>query len=331
MKIETLKRKALGISLIAMPFLLFAGFVLHPHLFKMEPLETVEQLVGRFHNNPLYHYGHLIVTFAVPVIMIVSLGIMALLKSKGKAFGFWGGIITMFGAFILAVDKGALCLVLSAFDTLPENEFQQFVPFLKVIVNKEKFWSIIEEVKTDSNGNNRKLTGNFKKRLNCLSNKDLLHFQFIYEIYETAVISAPSNLIWTALFLMNGGVYSNTYNFAGWLIIQGKDIYMNALLNADTLAEAYTPENTYEYNRLRFLAAELYKEKTKLKIRAFQKIEHEFWEKQEIKQEATEIKNEITYSTVKRDRNWKISDLEMILPNLYKKSIEKEIASNKNK
>ncbi len=137
MKIETLKRKALGISLIAMPFLLFAGFVLHPHLFKMEPLETVEQLVGRFHNNPLYHYGHLIVTFAVPVIMIVSLGIMALLKSKGKAFGFWGGIITMFGAFILAVDKGALCLVLSAFDTLPENEFQQFVPFLKVIVNKE--------------------------------------------------------------------------------------------------------------------------------------------------------------------------------------------------
>ncbi len=198
-------------------------------------------------------------------------------------------------------------------------------------MNKEKFWSIIEEVKTDSNGNNRKLTGNFKKRLNCLSNEDLLHFQFIYEIYETAVISVPSNLIWTALFLMNGGVYSNTYNFAGWLIIQGKDIYMNALLNADTLAEAYTPENTYQYNKLRFLAAELYKEKTKLKIRAFQKIEHEFWEKQEIKQEATEIKNEITYSTVKRDRNWKISDLEMILPNLYKKSIEKEIASNKNK
>ena len=41
-----------------------------------------------------------------------------------------------FGAFILAVDKGALCLVLSAFDTLPEAQFQEFVPFLSVIVNK---------------------------------------------------------------------------------------------------------------------------------------------------------------------------------------------------
>jgi hypothetical protein len=57
-------------------------------------------------------------------------------KAKAKALGFWGGIIGLFGAFILAVDKGALCLVLSAFDTLPEAQFQEFVPFLSVIVNK---------------------------------------------------------------------------------------------------------------------------------------------------------------------------------------------------
>ncbi len=137
MKIEIIKRKAFGISLIAMPALLLVGFVLHPHLFRMEPLETVEQLVGRFHNNPYYHIGHLIVTFAVPVIMVVVFSVMGLLQSKGKAYGFWGGVIALFGAFILAVDKGALCLVLSAFDTLPETEFQQFVPFLSVMVNKE--------------------------------------------------------------------------------------------------------------------------------------------------------------------------------------------------
>ncbi len=137
MKIETIKRKAFGISLITTPVLLFIGFSLHPHLFRMEPIETVEQLVGRFHNNPIYHIGHLIVTFTVPVIMIYVLGIMSLLKSKGKVYGFWGGIIALFGAFILAVDKGALCLVLSAFDTLPESEFQQFAPFLRVIVEKD--------------------------------------------------------------------------------------------------------------------------------------------------------------------------------------------------
>lgn len=137
MKIETIKRKAFGVSLIATPVLLFIGFSLHPHLFRMEPLETVEQLVGRFHNNPVYHIGHLIVTFTVPVIMIYVFGIMSLLQSKGKVYGFWGGIIALFGAFILAVDKGALCLVLSAFDTLSEVEFQQFAPFLRVVVEKD--------------------------------------------------------------------------------------------------------------------------------------------------------------------------------------------------
>ena len=36
----------------------------------------------------------------------------------------------------MAVDKGALCLVMSAFDTLPEAQFKEFVPFLSVILNK---------------------------------------------------------------------------------------------------------------------------------------------------------------------------------------------------
>jgi len=137
MKIEELKRTAFGVSIIATPVLLFIGFILHPDLFKMQPLNTVEQLVGRFHNNPLYHYGHLLVTFTVPVIMVYVYGISNLPQAKGKAYGFWGGVIALFGAFILAVDKGALCLVMSAFDTLPEAEFQQFVPFLRVVVNKD--------------------------------------------------------------------------------------------------------------------------------------------------------------------------------------------------
>jgi hypothetical protein len=114
-----------------------AGFLMHPNLLKLEALQTVEQLVGRFHNQPIFHIGHLIVMFAVPVIMIALINIMNVLHGNGKRLGFWGGIIGLFGAFILAVDKGALCLVLSAFDTLPEDQFKVFVPFLSVIVNKE--------------------------------------------------------------------------------------------------------------------------------------------------------------------------------------------------
>jgi hypothetical protein len=137
MKIETIKKKGFAISVIAFPVMLLTGFIMHPDLQKMEALQTVEQLVGRFHNQPIYHIGHLIVMFAVPVIMISLISFMNVLQGTGKLLGFWGGIIGLFGAFILAVDKGALCLVLSAFDTLPEAKFQEFVPFLSVIVNKE--------------------------------------------------------------------------------------------------------------------------------------------------------------------------------------------------
>jgi hypothetical protein len=116
--------------------MLLAGFLMHPNLLKLEALQTVEQLVRRFHNQQVYHIGHLIVMFTVPVIMISLISFMNVLQGKGKQLGFWGGITGLFGAFILAVDKGALCLVLSAFDTLPEAQFQEFVPNLSVIVNK---------------------------------------------------------------------------------------------------------------------------------------------------------------------------------------------------
>lgn len=136
MKIETIRKKGFAISIIAFPVMLLTGFLMHPNLLKLEALQTVEQLVGRFHNQPIFHIGHLIVMFAVPVIMIALISFMNVLQGKGKQLGFWGGIIGLFGAFILAVDKGALCLVLSAFDTLPEAKFQEFVPYLSVIVNK---------------------------------------------------------------------------------------------------------------------------------------------------------------------------------------------------
>lgn len=141
--IEVIRQKGFALSIILYPLMLFIGFVTHPNLLAMEPLFTVEQLVNRFHNNPMYHYGHLIVTFTVPVTIIYFIGTMNLLQGKGKKYGFWGGVLGVFGAFILAVDKGALCLTMSAFDTLPEADFQNFTPYLEVIVNKAGFLWIV--------------------------------------------------------------------------------------------------------------------------------------------------------------------------------------------
>jgi len=134
--LETVKKRGFDFSIILFPLMLLTGFLMHPNLLEMKPLQTAEQLVERFHNNAIYHIGHLIVLFAVPFIIIVMVGIMNLLQGKGKKLGFWGGVIGIFGAFILAVDKGALCLVLSSFDTIPNNQFVELIPYLQVIVDK---------------------------------------------------------------------------------------------------------------------------------------------------------------------------------------------------
>ena len=136
MKIDLIRQKGYALSIILFPLMLFIGFITHPNLLAMEPLHTVEQLLSRFHNNPMYHYGHLLVTFAVPVTIVYFVGTMNLLVGKGKKYGFWGGVLGVFGAFILAVDKGALCLTMSAFETLPEEQFVTIDPCLQVIVSK---------------------------------------------------------------------------------------------------------------------------------------------------------------------------------------------------
>jgi len=70
MKIDTIKKKGFAISLIAFPLMLLVGFLMHPDILSFEPLQNVEQLVGRFHNQPVYHFGYLIVMFTVPLIMV---------------------------------------------------------------------------------------------------------------------------------------------------------------------------------------------------------------------------------------------------------------------
>ncbi|MCD7900750.1 MAG: hypothetical protein LUH22_13010 [Bacteroides sp.] len=136
MKIETIKSKGFAISIMLFPLMLLTGFLMHPDLLEMKMLHTAQDLVDRFHNNQLYHIGHFIVMMAVPLIIVVMVGIMNMLQNRGRKYAFWGGVIGIFGAFILAVDKGALCLGMSAFDTIPEAQFQGFIPYLDVIVRK---------------------------------------------------------------------------------------------------------------------------------------------------------------------------------------------------
>ena len=125
-----------GVSILTFPILLLIGFLLHPDIMSLEQVRTPEQLANNFHNNTMWHIGHLIVAFAIPFIIFSIMYFMNLLKEEGLRYGIIGGIGGIFGAVALALDKGSLCLILSGFDTLPEAEFVGLIPYLQVFIDK---------------------------------------------------------------------------------------------------------------------------------------------------------------------------------------------------
>jgi len=146
-RINNTKRIGIGLTFIIFPLIFVFAFASHPNLLNPKMLEPAE-LIQRAHNNFLLHFGHVLVTLCTGLLIVAALHFMNILKNThNELWGFSGGIIAILGALILAVDKGALCLTMSALDTLPENEFVKMMPGLLTMFGKQGWliliWGII--------------------------------------------------------------------------------------------------------------------------------------------------------------------------------------------
>lgn len=136
------KRIGIGLSFIIFPLIFIFAFAGHPNLLNPQFLEPAE-LIQRAHYNFLLHFGHALVTLCTGLLVVVAIHFMNILKNTPNEWaGFIGGVIAIFGALMLAADKGALCLTMSALDTLPENEFVKMIPGLLAMFQKEG-WLIL--------------------------------------------------------------------------------------------------------------------------------------------------------------------------------------------
>ena len=122
-------------------FFIFA-FAIHPNLFSLAIVTDVNERIADFHGNQLMHFGHAMMLLTVPLLIVAALKLMNMLPARGAWLGFIGGVMAVFGAVMLAVDKTALCLVPSAFDTLPEAQFGQMLPGLEAMFSF-KGWLVL--------------------------------------------------------------------------------------------------------------------------------------------------------------------------------------------
>jgi hypothetical protein len=91
----------------------------------------------------LLQFGHALVTLNTVLLLVVALHFMRLLDNTTAAWaGFIGGSLAVLGVLMLAADKGAMCLSMSAFDTLPDREFNAMVAGLLALFAK-KGWMVL--------------------------------------------------------------------------------------------------------------------------------------------------------------------------------------------
>ena len=141
------KRIGTGIAFIIMPLVFIFAFAVHPALLNPHLLGP-EQLILRARHNGLLQFGHALVTLNTALLVVIALHFMKLLdRSSSASAGFVGGVLAVLGALMLAADKGALCLTMSAMDTLPDRDFVQMMPGLLAMFAKEGWlvllWGIV--------------------------------------------------------------------------------------------------------------------------------------------------------------------------------------------
>lgn len=106
-------RLVFGLSVLVFPFMLLVGFATHPNILSFSMVADVESWAEEWRSSDWFHIGHLLVMFAVPFITLAAIGLTQLLHRRGVWYGFIGSLLGVFGAFMLAVDKGALTFMLT--------------------------------------------------------------------------------------------------------------------------------------------------------------------------------------------------------------------------
>jgi hypothetical protein len=136
-----------GLAFVVFPLVFVFAFALHPGLLNPHVLSPLE-LILRARGANVLQFGHALVTLNTALLVVAALHLMHLLERTSSAWwGAVGGALAVVGALALAADKGALCLTMSAFDSLSDAEFTSMMPGLLAMFAKQGWlillWGIV--------------------------------------------------------------------------------------------------------------------------------------------------------------------------------------------
>ncbi|HEY3406727.1 MAG TPA: hypothetical protein VGK53_00985 [Propionicimonas sp.] len=140
--IERARRIGTAAALVVMPAIFVFAFATHPGLGSLRLLEPAE-LIVRARGNGILQFAHALVTLNTALLVVVAIHLQSLLRAaRGAWAGLIGGAMAVLGACLLAADKGAMCLTMSALDTVDDTTFNAMVPGLMAVFEKQG-WAVL--------------------------------------------------------------------------------------------------------------------------------------------------------------------------------------------
>jgi hypothetical protein len=125
-------------------------------------------------------------------------------------------------------------------------------------MNVGKFWGLIDEARADGGWEEM-----YSPLVNALSDLELGDLMLWKQIFDEYHLLSYKNKLWAAAYVINGGCSDDGFDyFRAWLIAQGKEVFLNALRDPDSLAGVENCEEDVEFEDMLSAAAYGYFEKT---------------------------------------------------------------------
>jgi len=131
-----------GAAFILFPLIFIFAFSVHPGLLRPRLLQP-EEIIRRARRSEVLQLAHGLVLLCTALLIVTAIHFMEILRHGSAAWAGWvGAALAVLGAILLAADKGALCLTMSALDTVPDEEFSAMMPGLLAMFSK-KGWMVL--------------------------------------------------------------------------------------------------------------------------------------------------------------------------------------------
>lgn len=142
--LRLVKQVGTGLCFIVFPTIWVLAFAVHPQLLEPRLMLGPQALIQRAHGNGLLQFAHALVTVNTALLVVVAVHFMKRLEGTTAALaGLVGAAFAIVGACLLAADKGALCLTMSALDTVPESQFAPMMPGLVAIFSLKGWMGLV--------------------------------------------------------------------------------------------------------------------------------------------------------------------------------------------